>query len=138
MAQVKGNDLIVYMNSGGTETAIACSTTCTLNIAQELVDSTCKDSGGWANNIEGLKSWSVDVDGLYVLPNVWGFIDISDLIVSSDDNTVTITFGNTGPLKHYWQGTARLASTSLSGDSDQGATYSASFTGYGALTRTEV
>ena len=61
MSKVNGTTLLMYSNG----TLIAAQKGCTINFEQDLPDSTCKDSGGWADHIGGLRSASVDFDGLY-------------------------------------------------------------------------
>jgi len=133
MAAINGTDLLVYVD----DVAVACSTTCTLNINQETVDSTCKDVGVWANSIPGRKSWDVSVDGLYQLDVDISFTGLSNLILGDDINDVTLKFGQIDK-NFYWSGEAILTSISLSGDDQSLSSFSASFTGVGALTQTEV
>lgn len=136
MALLNGTDLVVKFGADGSEEKIYCATSCTLNINQELVTASCKDSGQWANGIAGQKSWDISTDNLYD-PDVvgTGFIDVSDYILSGT-NEVSVIFGQEDPGDTIWTGTAVVTSASLTGDDNSPATWSASFTGIGALTRT--
>jgi len=129
---INGTDLLVYVDG----VAVACATTCSLNINQETVDSTCKDVGVWANSIPGRKSWDVSVDGLYQLNNDIGFTGLSNLILDDDINDVTLDFGQKD-VNFYWTGEAILTSISLTGDDNAPGSFSASFTGVGSLTQQE-
>ena len=61
MSQINGTSVLVY-NDG---TLIAAQTDCTINVNQDLIDTTNKSSSGWANHINGLKDGSVSCGALY-------------------------------------------------------------------------
>ena len=130
MAQINGTSLLVKVDG----TAVACSTSCTLNINKDLLDSTCKDGDTWKTQIEGKRTWDVSVDGLYQLDDSTHFMDLSSLITTSGVNTFTLIFGTD---TDYWTGTAICNTCSLSGDDNALATFSAAFAGTGALVPTE-
>ena len=56
------NGTLVLLSADST--AIASTTDATLNIELDTPDASTKDSEGWADHIQGQKSWSVDVEGL--------------------------------------------------------------------------
>lgn len=66
MAAIPGKDVMLYVESTpGVWTAICHSTGHTLNINTDLQTAVTKCSGGWAEHLtDGMKDWSVDVDGL--------------------------------------------------------------------------
>jgi predicted secreted protein len=66
MAAIPGKDVLLYVESiPGVWTAICHSTGHTLNINTDLQSAVTKCSGGWAEHLtDGMKDWSVDVDGL--------------------------------------------------------------------------
>ena len=136
---INGTDIVVKIKrSGDTDpVAIYCSTSGTLNINVNTVAASCKDSGSWESNVDGTKSWTVDVDGLYQVDTEIGFVDLADLVVGAGPNDVEIVFGQdtvTGDI--YWTGSAVLTSASLTAPDGEIATWSASFVGDGALTKT--
>jgi len=59
--QLNGTDLGVYI--GGT--LVAYSTNATININHSPRSTTNKESGGFEENMEGLRNWDVSVDALY-------------------------------------------------------------------------
>lgn len=125
------NGTILVVNFGGT--AIACSTSCSLSMNQEVIDANCKDSGVWATSIEGRKSWSISCSGLYQITATPGFLAISALIEEAGANTVELVFTDG---TNSWTGDAQLASATATGDDMAVATWDAEFTGVGALVLT--
>ena len=134
-----GTSLVVLVGSE----VIAHATSCTLSISADLPDSTTKQSGGWADHIAGLRSWSLTTDGLATVePTGSNYVvaDLSSLITGSGRSTVTVKFTTvngstpiTGDL--YWTGDAFLESLDITADMESPVTYSASFTGSGELTQ---
>ena len=142
MTLIKGSDLLVKIGTSGGEELIYCSTSCTLNLNQEKRTVTCKTatatSENWETGIEGTKSWSIDVDGLYAQEldvNTVGFVDLADLIVTGPNKTSVVfgVFGTSGDTT--WSGEAMLTSASLTGPADAEATWSCTLSGLTALTK---
>ena len=147
MANILGDNLLVYID-GVTPAAgdlVLCSTSCTLNLEQATVESSCKDGEGtkWSTAIPGTASWSISTDGLYnpvlAAPS---FDELASKIITDADggaaNSVSIVFevsGQVNPDIEYYTGTAILTSCSLNGPTGEFATYSAEFKGVGALTQ---
>ncbi|RLF66356.1 MAG: hypothetical protein DRN30_02285 [Thermoplasmata archaeon] len=140
---IAGKDLLVAFGTSGSESQIFCSTTCTLNINQATIAASCKDNdGNWEQNIAGIRSWEVTVDGLYQLDSSESYVDISDLILS-DTNQTSLVFGQsaggvgvTGEVT--WSGDAVCTSASLTGADGEIATWSCTFKGTGELAKTVV
>lgn len=61
MSKINGTSMLMYSNG----TLIAAQKGCTVNWEVDLPDATNKDSGGWAEHINGQRSASVDFDGLF-------------------------------------------------------------------------
>jgi len=138
--QLNGTDLGVYV--GGT--LVAYSTNATINMNHSPRSTTNKESGGWEENMEGLRNWDVSCDALYA------WLDPSGSAISNETlseiftgylatrASFTLTFGvttsGTGDTKYT--GTAWLTSASLTAPLEDTATFSVSFQGSGALTQT--
>ncbi len=126
---------------------LAFSTSASLSMTTDLRDSTTKSSGGFQENLAGLKSYELSGDG---------FIDLSaNTITATDPYTgssgtlkatqklwdlwaggtkVDVEFGTgTGSDKSYL-GEAFISSLSFEGGVEENATYSITLTGTGALT----
>lgn len=130
MAKINATDLLVYVGA----TPIAHSTSATINIEQDLPDATTKDSGGWADHINGLKSWSVDFDGLVDYSASYGAEELFDNLKNKNNVTLRWSTGSGS----YWEGTASLASLSMTADMESPISYSGTFTGKGTLNRTVI
>lgn len=129
------NGTLLVVKVGGV--AVAHSTSCSLSVSVDLPDSTTKDSGGFASQIQGLRSWSVATDGLAVIESAAAGINVEDLYSSIASRTdVTLTFSTFVSGDKIWTGTAQIESLDFTGDMESPATFSASFTGTGALVMT--
>ncbi len=77
---------------------------------------------------------------MYQLNDEEGFVDISDLILSSDNETSLVFGQNAGGSAVsddvIWKGTAICTSASLTGADGEIATWSCTFKGTGALAKT--
>ena len=108
---------------------IGGATSHTLNLNIDLPATVTKDSGGWAENIHGLRDWSVDTDALSDPENPVDGPDIVGLAIARTEVTITATGGG-----YTYTGTAKLATYSENADAEQPVSFSCSFTGSGPLT----
>jgi predicted secreted protein len=132
-----GTNLVVLV---GTE-VVAHSTSCSLSVSADLPDSTTKSSGGWADEIAGLRSWSLTTDGLATVDPTGANFVVGDIFTSMYNRTkVTVKFttvtGSTPVVGDLiWSGEAFIESLDVTADMESPATYSVSFTGTGVLTQ---
>jgi predicted secreted protein len=132
-----GTNLVVLVGSE----VIAHSTSCSLSVSADLPDATTKQSGGWAEEIGGLRSWSLTTDGLATVEPTGTNYVVGDIFSALNSRTaVTVKFttatGSTvivGDLA--WSGLAFVESLDITADMESPVTYSASFTGTGVLTQ---
>ncbi len=127
---------------------LAFATSASLSMSTELRDSTTKSSGGFQENLAGLKSWELSGDA---------FIDLSGDTVTATDpytgfpgtlktvtklwdlwaagNKVDIEFGTGagGSGDKSYVGEAFITSLSMDAGVEENATYSITLTGTGAL-----
>ena len=140
MAILNGTDIKVY--DSGTNILVAYAQSGTINVNHSVRDITNKESSGWKEVLEGLRDFSVSLDGAYAWTDASG----SALTNGADDilNSYIITraslvirFGNTAGATGdtYYQGTVYLDSFSVSAPTEDTATYTLNFTGTGALTQ---
>tara|TARA_R100000655_G_scaffold35833_1_gene69661 strand:- start:38 stop:484 length:447 start_codon:yes stop_codon:yes gene_type:complete len=146
MAIINGTDIRVYDSS--TNILVAYAQSGTLNFSMSTRDITNKQSGGFKESLEGLREWSIDLDGAYAWTDAAGSAianGADDLflkyLLDAGSNTreaFTIRFGDTGGATndHYYQGSAFLTSVSVAAGTEDTATYSLSFEGTGGLTQT--
>lgn len=135
--QLNGTELGVYV--GGT--LVAYSTNATLNVNHSTRSTTSKESGGWEDNMEGLRNWDVSCDALYAWLDPAGTAisnkTLSDLFTGylATRTSFDLTFGNTSATagNTKYTGTAWLTSASLTAPLEDTSTFSVSFQGSGPL-----
>jgi predicted secreted protein len=124
------NGTTVLLRSNGNPLALLTDTT--LNIEQDLPDATNKDSGGWADHINGVRSYSIDVDGLASFVATTGNANILSNLIANRSN-VSFRFAPNTSGQLQYTGTVSLASLSITAPNEDTATLSGSMTGKGAL-----
>jgi predicted secreted protein len=127
MAKVNGTSILLYIETApGTWTPIAGSTSANISIDADLPDATTKDSGGWAESIHGLRSLSVDVDGLHDDAGTLTDDDLAQLVI---DRTPVMwrMMGTSGTI--FYQGEGKIGSYSKSADMEQPVGFTVSITG---------
>ena len=130
MAQVNGTIMTVYYNS----TSLILSTTdCTLNLNQDLPDTTNKGSGGWASHINGLKDWSIDFSGMYENAGTGETTDELMAIIIAGTAAVTMKFGITASAATGYSGSGTLSNISIDAPTEGTTTMSGTIVGTGAL-----
>jgi predicted secreted protein len=104
-----------------------------LNIDHSPRDVTTKDSAGWQEVLEGLRSWSVSANGLLAFDATYGTDDLDDIITGR--TTVTVRFSTEVTGDTYYEGTAYISNLACdSPGQEETATWSCEFAGTGALT----
>tara|TARA_R100001163_G_scaffold61251_1_gene51099 strand:- start:1110 stop:1568 length:459 start_codon:yes stop_codon:yes gene_type:complete len=146
MAILNGTELKLYATSSsgvGTDLLVAFAQNCTLNVEHSPREITNKESAGFAENLEGLRSWSIDVDGAYAWTNAAGNAsltngadDILETNVLNARQKFQVRFGglqtgSTHDVSYY--GDVYITSFSATGGTEDTATYSFSLTGTGEL-----
>ena len=151
MAQniIRGDDLMLFDPNGH---SIAFATSHTLTLSGETANISSKDHGAWsAQNITKV-SWEVQTENLYTDD---GFDDLYTYMTAM--TPVTVYFGHHAPLAEgalppadttnttYWTkattaplpltGKAFITSLSVNAATGENATFSATFSGAGSLTR---
>lgn len=104
----------------------------TLNRSADTLDASSKEDYGWANNEAGIKSWSIDCDGLFV-ENVQGFNDLNAAWVNGDCVRVRVRF----PSGMTFVGNAIITDFPIEFPYDDAVTYSLTFEGKGALVQAQ-
>lgn len=122
----------LYAVVAANRTAIAEITEATLNVEQEEIEATSFDSGGWVENVGGMKSWSVDAEANLV-PGETTQTDLFDALVSGETVTIEL-YPNDGPSAEGYSGSAIVTSFEVGVPTDDKVTLSLSLTGTGALT----
>ena len=148
MSKVKGGDMMLFVGSGNNTKSIAYATNHTLEINAETQDVSNKDEGGgdWATNEVNLLSWTASSDNLYSTDGSGqNFGDLFDLMIAKTPITAifskktgtstTVPAAGWSPSVPKYTGQVVITSLSLNAPNGEYATYTATFTGIGALTK---
>lgn len=145
MAIINGTNIQVYDSSA---TLVAYAQTASITINMETRDISNKESGGFAESLEGQRNWEISLDGAYAWTNAAGaeLTDAADDLVkkymldagSNTREAFTIKWGNTTAATGdtVYEGSAFLTSFSATGGTEDTATYSLGFTGTAGITVT--
>jgi predicted secreted protein len=142
MAILNGTDIKVYDST--TNILVAFAQNGTINVNHSVREITNKESNGYKEVLEGLRDFTVSLDGAYAWTDSGGTAltnGADDLLLSNiitNRVALTIRFGNTGGATGdtYYQGSVFLDSFSVTAPTEDTATYSLNFTGTGAITQT--
>lgn len=122
-------------------TKIAYATAASISMNHNLRDTSTKDSGGWKDQLEGQRDWECSVEGMVIFVDSSGGA-IAGLTMNELYNTYIETRTEfelifettvTGDVK--WTGNAFMSSLSADTPNEDSSTWSASFSGTGALTQ---
>ena len=141
MAILNGTELKIY--SSGTTNLVAFAQNCTLTVNNTTREITNKESAGYKEVLESLRDWSIDVDGAYAWTNASGtaLLDgVDDLIqtnILANRLQFDVIFGDTASTSDIsYAGKVYITSASMTGGTEDTATYSLTLEGTGALTQT--
>lgn len=129
MAKINGTLYCAYSGSD----KILYNTNTTLNLEQDLPEVTNKESAGWAEHINGLRKWSIDLSGLYdesgsgITPD-----EIMAAIIGRSADTVIYFKPTTGATKG-WTGNGTFKNMKLDAPMEGGLNTACSIQGNGAL-----
>lgn len=128
-----GKDILLclFTEDGSKLLAVAGQQGLTINRSADTVETTSKDTkGGWKSQIAGMKEWSVDTDGAYVMG-----AESHKLLQKYFENgdMICIKIVDIKETKSLFGGLAVLTDYSLEAPYDDAMTYSCSFSGSGAL-----
>lgn len=130
--EIKGEELLLKYDGK----LVARAQSYSLEVSKESIDVTTLYSGDWNESISGRKSWTVSTDGLVSRPASGGtetdYNSLLDDLVNTS-TPVTIILSSEVEGDKYYEGDVIINSLSLSGSNGEVATFSASFTGTGAL-----
>lgn len=128
MAIINGSTFTLYWNSNKIGNGLASNFS--LNMATR--DTTTKDSGGWEESAEALRSWSMSFKG-YFDPGASGtaFDDLFADYNTRTSRTVKFT-NNTSGSKEY-SGTAYITKLDNNADKETSMEFSIELKGTGAL-----
>lgn len=130
MAKVAGVDVLLYAKVGSTPTVVGGQSGATLNRETNVIEVTSKESG-WAENLSGVKSWSIECEG-YVVVSDSAYTALETAWENGDEIDVEIRV----PSGSTYKGKALIAEFPLEAPQDDALTFSITLQGTGALTKT--
>ena len=141
MAILNGTELKIY--SSGTTNLVAFAQNCTITVNNTTREITNKESAGYKEVLESLRDWSIDVDGAYAWTNASGAAltnGVDDLIetnILANRVQFDVIFGDTQSTSDIsYAGKVYITSASMTGGTEDTATFSLTLEGTGALTQT--
>ena len=138
---MNSTDVVIQISEdGGTSyDIIGRCTSASLSVSMETRDVTTKESSGFAEHLEGLKSFTLSGDGLVTYSISGDFDTPDDLYTLLNNRTkVKLKFGSTTSGEIDYTGDAFLTSYEQEAGVEENVTYSFSFQGTGALTQASV
>lgn len=134
MAIINGTVYLLKIGADGSEVAIPDQTEGSISINMETRDITTKDSSGYRELLEGVRSASISVSGLIDDDGAGGAG--ADLFAVLDGRTTThIIFGLDAATDDYhYECDAFCTSLEISAGTEDNVTYSATFEVTGAIT----
>ena len=128
---INGTNLRFYWEG----VAIGEATSCTLNLTRETRETLTKDNvASWTQYQPGRKSGTCDFEGLisYDTTNT----DVGDIFTAFDNGTsITMRFTDDTATHPYWECEVIITSMTMAGSVEENATYSATGTITGAVTK---
>ena len=138
---MNSTDVVIQISEddGTSYDIIGRATSASLSVSMETRSTTTKDSAGWDENLEGLKSWSLSGDGLVTYSIANDFETPDDLFTLLSNRTkVKVKFGSATSGEIDYTGDAYLVSYEQEAGVEENVTYSFGFTGTGVLTQAAV
>jgi predicted secreted protein len=133
---VLAKNMAIYLN-GTPDTIISCQVDATLSLSTTTFETTCKDSGSWAQPRPGTKSWTMTGTGNLAWDATYGYSDMHALWYNQTLSPFVISTGVTGDKQQYGDGYLTELEMTSSGN-DAAVTFSFTVTGAGALTLSTV
>ena len=145
MAILNGTELKIYSGTSGQTNLVAFAQNCTVTINNTTREISNKQSNGYKEVLESLRDWSIDVDGAYAwtdaaspnAPLTNGADDLIQTNILANRLQFDVIFGDnqaTGDVSY--KGKVYITSASMTGGTEDTATYSLTLEGTGALTQT--
>lgn len=132
-AATAGKDYLIYLNTGGDAespvwTLLGGQRSGGLSRQAEEIDASHKTSGGWKSTLPGLRSWSIDLESVYLAGDAGAqFLEAAFLA----GKQVHVKFEY--PDKSYVTGWGSITECSLETPHDDVATISGTLNGDGPL-----
>ncbi|MDR1882993.1 MAG: phage tail protein [Prevotella sp.] len=141
---VKGRDLMLFRKVGQVLTSLGAATNHTLSISTEMQEISNKDTGKWGSSQPGRYTWTMstenmmieaDYDSLLEAMIAGTLLHVVFTIASNANSDTGKPDGGWTPDSGGWEGDVYISQIDANAPFADSATYSATFTGVGALTK---
>lgn len=136
-SKIAGVDVLLYVQTGvdGSQqpvyTVLGGQSGATLNRSTNIIETTSKDDNGWASNITGVKSWSIECEGFIVADDA-AYQKLEEAWLQGNELDAKISY----PSGKTYTGKVVISDFPEEYPGDDAATYKLTLTGTGALTIT--
>ena len=143
MPILNGTEIKVYSSS--TNNLVAYAQNCTLNVNHSPREITNKESGGYKEILEGLRDFSIDIDGAYAWTDAQstpaaltnGADDLLQTNILANRLAVSFIFGDTQSTHDVsYAGSGYITSMSFTGGTEDTAVFSMTIEGTSSLVQT--
>lgn len=128
MSKINGSVIIPTLDGD----VVIHTTNATLSIDVDLPGATTKDSGGWADHVHGLRSFSLTIEGYSAYDSAGNVAPLLDLVMDRESADFEFAPDTTGDVKI--EGSVSLSNLELGANQEETASLSSTLTGKGALT----
>ncbi len=137
MAKINGTSLLLYVGTdtsvfaAGGGDAIAASKSHTLSISAESIDCTSKDSLGWKEILSGMRSYTIDTEGLVAFDSAFNYEFFLAALTNRTQLFVKLSTENSADEKFF--GTVYVTSIEQNAPLEDVISYTVSLEGTAAL-----
>lgn len=136
--KIAGVDVLVKVNTGTAQTPVLTvvggQSGASLSRSRSMIETTNKQSNGWAEKLPGIAEWSVDADAFMVIGDA-GYKALSDAFKNRTKVSIEIAV-STGTGSSKFTGDAYVSDLPMEFGQDDAVTFSLTLEGTGALTET--
>jgi predicted secreted protein len=133
MAAINGDEILLIIGS----TTVTGQISGSLNLEQNMIDTTTKDSLKWETSIPGTRNWSIDVECVHDPSGTYSTDEVLAQIIGGN-TAATVKFGETGSGEEYWTGSAYIDTAPLDAPHNDRVGISFTLKGTGALAKATV
>lgn len=132
MSVLNGSDVLIFINDGIDDYAIACQRGVSVSITDAIIDTTCKQDEGYFNGMSGKREFEFTCDALVDFGSVdYGINDLFDAV--ENRTQLPFTISNAAFTSLYYTGTCECTSIAANAGLEDVATYTATFKGTAEL-----
>jgi len=131
MAKIHGKNFAVYVDGD----LVGDSRDCTINVNQNMVDTSSKEDANWSTKLPGMRDWSIDVAFLHDPSNTVSGEELFDLILNASQCVVEFSTGNATTDSTFYYGNAYASTASMTAPLDDAVNGSINFVGDGELNK---